>query len=108
MNVDQLATHLVDAAKRLMQCKEDFPGDEEFELVIDLGMYLRQSFIGMNFSVSDSIMDVKKYKKLVIKMSKAGVENSYLIDEREIRNDQGAEIKRIVDRLAEIWKKSSK
>lgn len=100
MNANKQATKLLDASERFLKCREDYSTDEEFNLVLDLGMRLRTLWLWDKLSVSDRIVSIKNYKKIVKHMAKAGVENSYLYN--DVR---GIEIKRIVNRLAEIWSK---
>jgi len=90
------ATFLIDASKRFLKCRDDYETDEEFQLVLDLGMYLRQTSLWEMLSVSDENVSVKEYKKIVKRMAKAGVENTWLM-----YDENGKEFKRIIDRLAE-------
>ena len=101
MNSNHQMIELVDVSKTLLICRDDFSTNEEFDLVSSLDKTLRGSWLWNKMVTTRSReSDIKEYKQIIKNMAKAGVENCYFYDENKEVGDQ---IKKIVDRLAEIW-----
>ena len=103
MNQNHVAVKLIDTSKRFLKCRDDYQTEEEFQLVLDLGMYLREHWLWNGLLVSDKLVEIKEYKKLIIKISRINVDNPDIYHDKN-----GKEIKQIIARLAEIWSKPKK